>query len=199
MCIGLQHYTPFMDANFSHCKDERGRIFVNEYFQVTSQNPLKPKARGAELYQNVFCYGDASLSMMDEPKCIPAIKQMNPILVSNIKAAAYGGKLTSMPFAINLYAGIYCGYKGGVNVLNGLVINNKNTLKAKTDIEKTFLEYYGGLASGKSKMRNYNCQMKVLGCCGSYCCCCTGLNNRKARKARRQQLEEVIKSHKDSV
>jgi hypothetical protein len=185
-----------MDANFSNSKDDRGRIFVNEYFQVTTQNPLKPAVRGAEVYQNIFCYGDACLSMMDEPKCIPAIKQTQPIVAQNIKAVAYGGKTVSMPLAINLYAGIYFGYKAGCLVLNDVTVKMKNQLAEKEKIESAYMLYFSNRSGGKCKWCMNRTQMCMLPCCGSYCCCCTGCHNKKAKRERREKLRELLNEHK---
>jgi len=59
MCVGLTHHTPFFDNDsFKQCKDKRGRIFVNEYFQVTNQDPeiesIEELKEHPVVYENIF-------------------------------------------------------------------------------------------------------------------------------------------------
>ena len=73
MCIGQSHYSPFFDnKNFANWKDQRGRIFVNEFFQVTDQNPEiespEELKQDSVVYENIFCYGDAWVTRMKEVK-----------------------------------------------------------------------------------------------------------------------------------
>jgi hypothetical protein len=39
--VGQTFYTPYLDAHFKDFKDKRGRVFVNEYFQITNVNPIE--------------------------------------------------------------------------------------------------------------------------------------------------------------
>jgi NADH dehydrogenase FAD-containing subunit len=128
-----------MDAKFSNCKDDKGRIFVNEYFQITSQNPLEHRLEHTKLYDNIFCYGDASLTLMNEPKNVPAIKETSYIVANNLKALAYGGELQTMPYAVDVLAGVYFSKYSGVTVFNDFAVPNCLTLLAKNYIEGTFM------------------------------------------------------------
>jgi hypothetical protein len=128
-----------MDANFRNCKDEKQRIFVNEYFQVTSQNPLESRSKESKLYTNIFCYGDAALTQMNEVKNVPSIRETSYTVVHNLKALAYGGEMQAMSYTTDLLAGVYFSKYSGVIVFNDFALPNCVVLWGKAYIEKTLM------------------------------------------------------------
>jgi NADH dehydrogenase FAD-containing subunit len=81
-CVGTKIHTPYMDANYREFKHEKGRIYVNEYFQVTNKNPLQGK--GTKTLGNVFAFGDVVQTRADEPKNIPSIFQASFVVANNL-------------------------------------------------------------------------------------------------------------------
>lgn len=72
-CVGTKTLTPFLDRNFSSFKNRNGQIFINEYYQITNVDPLTGSSRGSkEVLENVFAFGDCSISKLNEPKNVPA-------------------------------------------------------------------------------------------------------------------------------
>ena len=130
---GLQFYTPFLDANFKDCKDKRGRIFVNEYFQVTNVNPCEApeegKSHDERTLSNIFWFGDACLTRMDEVKVVPSISQTVPILANNLKESIKDDpKFMAMDYAINTMTGVFFGFDQGVMIINFWLIWRINFL-----------------------------------------------------------------------
>lgn len=89
--VGMHYHTPFMNPNYWNYTDEKGRILVNEYFQITSQDPNSHSSEaGIETVQkNIFCYGDASSTPAQEIKNIPSIRETSSIVAHNIYSIAY--------------------------------------------------------------------------------------------------------------
>jgi hypothetical protein len=76
---------------------------------------------------------------MQELKNVPAIRECSYILKKNLKAVAYGGKLSKMPYAIDEVAAIYYSkWRGGI-VLNDKAISTCFTLKSKKNIEAIYM------------------------------------------------------------
>lgn len=123
MCTGTKCYTPFFDnQNFKEWKSEDGQIFVNEYFQVTNRHPWEAMPPSLHLrrevtYENIFCYGDAWLTRMNEVKNISVIEQMCPIVANNILAKLNQTEdMLEMPYAVDKIQNIHFGSWYGVLV-----------------------------------------------------------------------------------
>jgi hypothetical protein len=105
-CIGSKSNSHYMKANFSQCLEPNGRIKVNEYFQITNltgdhfllNNPhyyqgkkekdllLNFKGRNSEtVFPNIFCFGDASSTLMNEEKSIVSIQVSAEIVAHNLR------------------------------------------------------------------------------------------------------------------
>lgn len=155
MCVGLSCYTPFMDKSYSNWKDRRGRIYVNEYFQITNQNPEVNSSdevlENPIVHRNILCYGDAWVTRMREPKNIPVIRTTSYIVAHNLKALAYGGELRSMPYMVDNLAGVYFANYSGVTIINDFAISNWLTLTAKNFIEGSFMRKYKNRWCGKAR------------------------------------------------
>jgi len=198
MCAGLSYYTPFMDSNFKECTDDRGRIFVNEHFQVTSQDPNKSPDLNSVVHENIFWYGDAASTPMQEAKNIPAIRQTCSIVSYNLKAVNSGTKLKSMPVVLNMLAGVYFSKWKGVSIFNDFALPSCLTLKVKESIESKYMAKYKNKCCGKCKYGMYSCQFSSVMCCLSKCWCCCKWSKRNAYKRRRKAVRAIIEEHKAS-
>ena len=121
--FGLQFYTPFLDAHFKDCKDKRGRIFVNECYQVTNVNPCEyieeGKAPEPRTLSNIFCYGDAAITRMDEIKVVPSISITVPIIANNlIESTKENPKFKQMDYGITQLSRIFFGMDQGILIAN---------------------------------------------------------------------------------
>ncbi|CAI2368381.1 unnamed protein product [Moneuplotes crassus] len=195
MCAGIDYYTPFMNFNFKDCVDQRRRIFVNQYFQVTNQDPTQQEIVHPKTYDNIFCYGDACLSCMQEVKNVPAIRETSYTVKKNLLAIAYGGKLTKMSYAVDQVAAVYYSKWRGSLVLNDLAIPNCATLLAKKSIEKTFMSKFKNKCCGKFRFCIYNYQVNFSSCYLNTCCCCCPCSKRRRYKERRAALRALIAQH----
>ena len=123
MCAGVRYHTPFLNNNtFKECTDELGRIFVNKYFQVTNIDPYQSEEDDRQInekvFENIFCYGDASTTKMKEVKNVFSIIQTRDIIARNLYIHAYGNQnMYSMPDAIDFITGVRFGTFAGVLVL----------------------------------------------------------------------------------
>ncbi|CAI2367572.1 unnamed protein product [Moneuplotes crassus] len=196
MCAGMEYYTPFMTKNFENCVDQRGRIFVNQYFQVTSQDPTKSASADHQTYDNIFCYGDACFSPMQEIKNVPSIRETSYTVKKNLKAVSYGGKLSKMTYAIDNLSAVYYNKWRGSIVLNNLGLPNCLTLKSKKFIEETYMGKFRNKCCSKCRFKLYNCQVNFLSCFVNNCCCCCSCSKRKRFKQRRAIVRALIEHHR---
>ena len=147
MWVGQSFNTPFFDnKNFADWKDHRGRIFVNQYFQITNQNPeiesYDELKQDPLVYENIFCYGDAWVTMMKEVKNIPAIRETSYIVAHNLKALLNGKKLMKMPYAVNMLSAVYFSKYSGAIIFNDFALPNWCTLLSKKFIECIYLRFF---------------------------------------------------------
>ena len=149
MACGQQYHTPFFEnEQFSDCRDVLGRIYVNEFFQVTNVDPTQEvgddRPVGEKVYPNIFCYGDASVTKMREVKNVLSIIQTCELVAKNIIALddESNTSLTKMPTALDFIAGIHHGMISGFVVLNDFSIWNPITKYNKNSLMK---EYMGWL------------------------------------------------------
>jgi len=198
MCAGLSYYTPFMDANFKECTDNRGRIFVNKHFQVTSQDPNKSADLNSIVHENIFCYGDAASTPMQEAKNVPAIRETCSILSYNLKALTSGHKLKSMSHAVDVLAGVYYSKWKGLIIFNDYALSSCMTVTNKKFIESTYMRNYKNKCCSKCNFWFYNCQVNFLSCYLNKCCCCCPCSKRSAYKKRRKAVRALIEEHKNS-
>lgn len=204
MCVGLTCYTPFMDnQEFKDCKDKRGRIYVNEYFQVTNQDPTVESSDQVmddpKVYDNIFCYGDACVTKMQEVKNVPAIRSTSYTIAHNLKASAYGGDLRSMPYAVDNLAGVYFSRFDGVVVFNDCAIPNPLTLTAKDFIEGTFMNYYKNRRCSRARYNFYNSSVNTMSYIFNNVLCCLSCSNRRATQERRRIVRKVFEQHREEA
>ena len=76
-----------MVGPLAECVDPHsGQIYVNKYLQVTNTNPLAlQQSELSEVYSNIFCIGDVSLTPADEEKAILPIHIQTSVLVRNLR------------------------------------------------------------------------------------------------------------------
>ena len=133
--VGQTFYTPYLDANFKDFKDKRGRVFVNEYFQITNVNPWEAPGSDApepKTLKNIFWYGDAALTRMDEVKVVPSISQTVSIVANNLKESLNDSpKYTEMDYGVSVLASVYFGEDKGVSVANTFAEVKDDTLNFK--------------------------------------------------------------------
>ena len=159
-CFGLQFYTPFLDAHFKDCKDKRGRIFVNEHYQVTNVNPCElpeeGKAPEPRTLSNIFCYGDAALTRMNEIKVVPSITFTVPILANNlIESGKENPKFMSMDYGITQLSRIFFGFDQGVLVANDKAKIVPDVLQTKIDVQDAYLSFFKNKPDGAQKVQQY--------------------------------------------
>ena len=198
-CVGTKFHSPFLDKSFKDCKDARGRIFVNEYFQVTNVNPCEPSRDEhiphLKVLKSIFCFGDAAFTRMDEVKNIPAIKASAPVVAYNLKQLDKGNTgLKEMPYAVDMMSVVYYDKWKGTMTVNRCVFSACCAFKMKQDMEKPYFGFLKNKSCGKCKFSMFNCQNACMGCCFSMCCC--GCSSRAQRKVRREELRKIFNEDK---
>ena len=169
MWVGQSFNTPFFDnKNFADWKDHRGRIFVNQYFQVTNQNPeieyCDELKQDPLVYENIFCYGDAWITMMKEVKNVPTIRETSYIVAHNLKALLNGKKLMKMPYAVNMLSAVYFSKYSGAIIFNDFALPSRWTLLSKKLIECIYLRYYKNKCWGSWNYKIFTNGMKSALC-----------------------------------
>jgi hypothetical protein len=97
LCKGASYNPSFMknSSELSDCVNARGRIFVNDYLQITNINPLtktltttsaavslteeldgdhEPLVREEKRFKNIFCFGDICQTSINEEKTVFPLK-----------------------------------------------------------------------------------------------------------------------------
>ena len=145
-----------MDKHFKDFKSERGNIFVNKYYQVTNVNPLTGSISGDEkVLDNIFCFGDACLTKLNEPKNIPAVVG-GALITSNNLIKSVEGKLEEfkeMPEHNFFISGVYFDDKLGGTAMGDQVTMNENQYKDKEGYEPPFFTF---LKNNPDGQKNYN-------------------------------------------
>jgi apoptosis-inducing factor 2 len=193
--VGTKFNSNFLDKHYKDFKDGKGRIFVNKYFQVCNMNPCElPKDEHipkASVLPNIFCYGDACLTRMNEIKNIPVIREMSYIVAHNLTQLSKDrNTLKEMPYGTDFVSGVYFDKWAGAMVMNRCVMNNWCQFKNKQGFEEVYYNLMNNKCGGKCNFWMYNCQLNCMGCCFNVWCCCSG---RKQRKERREELKRLFK------
>jgi hypothetical protein len=194
-CVGIKFHSPFLDKNFKDCKDARGRIYVNEYFQVTNVNPCEPPKDEHiphyKVLKNIFCFGDAALTRMDEIKNIPAVKASAPVVAYNLRQLDQGNtRLKEMPYGVDMISLVYYDKWKGSMTVNRCAFSSCCALKMKQDMEKPYFGFLKNRSCGKCKFGMLDKQAACMGCCFNLCCC--GCSSRAQRKERRAELRKIF-------
>lgn len=157
-CVGTRIHTPYMDASYKNFKDEKGRIFVNKYFQVTNVNPLTGKSSGSEqTLENIFCFGDACLTKMDEPKNIPSIFECSYIVANNLIQSKDGNnsgfqEMPKMPFFLSA---VYFDDTNGAITIGSNVMQNPNMFKDKGGFKTPYFSFMTNDKDGSKNWEGY--------------------------------------------
>lgn len=157
-CFGTRIHTPYMDASYKDYKDDRGRIFVNKYFQVTNVNPLTGSAIGEEqTLENIFCFGDTCLTKMDEPKNIPAIFECSFIVANNLIKSKEGkeSEFQEMPKMPLFISGVYFDDTNGAITVGSNVKHNPNMYKDKGEFSPAYLTFMKNDKDGPKNWERY--------------------------------------------
>jgi hypothetical protein len=101
-----------IEFGLRYCVSEKGQIYVNDHLQVVNFNPIGSKLNNMnnsiqsfsyieaednklltpKIYNNMFCFGDACLTHLDEEKSIYPIRECAKIVAYNIKTMVTEGK-----------------------------------------------------------------------------------------------------------
>ena len=131
----MTHFTSFLDKN--------GRVKVNEFFQITENDPIdylihNPAYQTQEkkdikikipldgkTHAHIFCFGDACSTLMQEEKSIPSISATVDIVAHNLCQIAYEKypQLIQMPEALDKVNVIPYNSQNGPMIVNGFSIN----------------------------------------------------------------------------
>jgi NADH dehydrogenase FAD-containing subunit len=121
-CTGQTFNADYLKANFASAVSNKGQVNVNNNFQITGTDPVKSGGSSAALKENVFAFGDCTLTSLNEEKSIVSIKFMASIVVNNILALAEGKKISeTIPRALSFVAMVSMGPTYAIQVLNGMV------------------------------------------------------------------------------
>ena len=82
-CMGYVYRTEYMKKNFASCLAPNGQIYVNDLYQISSHNPLE-NSTAAGIKENIYSFGDACLTSLNESKTIPSIKMLSGYITGNI-------------------------------------------------------------------------------------------------------------------
>jgi len=198
-CVGLYFHSEFLNKNFQSFKNERGQIYVNKYYQVTNINPCELEKNehvpNEKILNNIFCYGDAALTRMNEAKNVPAIREGSYVVAHNIKQLEKESpKLKEMPYAVNMISAVYYDKWSGSLTTNKCSFFNCCIFNNKKAFEGFYFCLMKNKACGKCNWSNYNCQLNYMGCCLSLMCC--GCSNREQKKQRREELKQIFGEEK---
>ena len=200
-CIGTYPCIPFFENDtYNDCKDQRGRIYVNQLYQVTNQNPLLPPSKqinkDVKVYDNIFAHGDACLTSMNEPKNIVAIQESSAIIGYNLKQTLKANpKFKEIGIVLDDMAGLYLAGDFGVVIVNDFVAGQKNILKMKYDTQNFIMDYLAGKPKGEKNYNSFQGKKHcVLCCCNNICCLCCPCSKRKRKANRKKELRQILSS-----
>lgn len=193
-CVGQTFYTPYLDANFKDFKDKRGRVLVNEFFQVTNVNPCEAPASGApeaRTLKNVFCYGDAALTRMDEVKVVPSISQTVSIVANNLKESLNESpNFTEMDYGVSVLASVYFGEDKGVSVANSFAEVKDDILGSKAWVQGAYFAFLTNQPDGGEKVGQVvqwvTNALKTINAEGSAC------SDRPVKEKRKAHLDKIF-------
>ncbi|CAI2371185.1 unnamed protein product [Moneuplotes crassus] len=157
-CVGTRVATPFMDKHYSDFKGDRGHIFVNEFHQVTNVNPLTGKSSGStEVLDNVFAFGDCSLSKLNETKNVPAATVGALTVANNLIQSIDGDKkdFRTIPEHNFFISGVYFDDTAGVIVMGPDTIMNPKLYEEKKGYFPPYISFLRNEADSQKKYNDY--------------------------------------------
>ena len=175
MSIGATYSSDYMRANFHECLSSKGQIFVNDFLQVTNQNPLSSQREDSQVYNNIFSLGDVNLSRLNEEKAIIPLKFSVDILGNNILCMANDrfDRLQTLP---RQFPGVYSltlGPNDGIMVLNSFSTRTGQASQMKLELmQNNTLAFGGNQAAINSQMTPIKQLKCMLGCFKYTMCCC---------------------------
>lgn len=161
-CVGTKVLTPFLDKSFSDFKNERGQIFINEYYQITNENPLTGAVKDSrKVYDNIFAFGDCSLSKLNEPKNIPACVSASIIVANNLVKSLEDkeSEFKKVPEQNFFLSGVYFDDTAGAFVMGGDTNLNPNLYNDKKGYEHPYFTFLKDEPEGQ---KNYDGYLKMF-------------------------------------
>lgn len=157
-CVGTKVITPFMDKNYSSFKGDRGHIFINEYYQVTNVDPLTGRTKGSkQVLDNVFAFGDCSLSKLNEPKNVPAAVTGALMVANNLIKSIDGDTkdFKTVPEQNFFISGVYFDDTAGAFVMGPDTNLNPNLYEDKKGYEHPYFTFLRDEPEGQKNYDGY--------------------------------------------
>eukprot|EP00347_Sterkiella_histriomuscorum_P010740 403375101 len=218
MCMGAFYNIDYISRSTNpylrDCLSEKGRVYVNNYLQVTNRNPLikddtltqqqkstsirslqelddsREESRfmlQQKTFQNIFCFGDAAQTSVNEEKTVFPLKICSEICAKNIRALSTDepievqrANLKQIPERFDGIYQISLGSNDGIMLVNNFVITGKLPVKFKRDYEELHMQKYTGDQKAKTKLNVYmKSTQAFLWACNTPCCQCCPCANQK--------------------
>lgn len=203
-CTGSKCYSSYMNNDiFADWVDDQGRIFVNNHFQVTNIHPCNKEwnkdIRVEKIFENIFWYGSAWLTRMDEIKNVAATRQLAKIVATNIERKERKEILLEhMPFAVDTIAGVYFSNWSGAFMLNDYTTSSCCVRSQKEKLQNNYMSFLKQTYFGRLNNKAYRCKANSLSWMLNNLFCWCSCNKRRRSRARRQKIREIFQSEIDN-
>lgn len=148
--------------------------------------------RRESVYPNIFWFGDACLTRMNETKNFNSIRQLAPIIAHNLRAVdQMSTQLKEVPYAIDDIQNVYFSNWSGAVIINQFTMTNCFAQSQRNTCQKEYMNLLKRRRCSRWCYKWNKSKFKCLSCAAHnlFWCC---WSNKKKGKMRRAELKIIF-------